>query len=140
MCFVTFDSYSLDGRGGAKVLATATTYAECLLDFGIGATVNGRFHHLDSLGRAMLGAVATLNTIDSHDATLAIEYGMTNESHLLLLPIQQVDSSRWAYLATKGTVVKAITLVVTHNGLHHALQTILSDGGLKDMGRAFAHA
>lgn len=88
----------------------------------------------------MLGAVATLYTIDSHDATLAIEYGVTNEGHLLLLPIQQVDSSRWAYLATKGTVVKAITLVVTHNGLHHALQTILSDGGLKNMGRAFAHA
>ena len=121
MCFIAFDGYCFDRCCGAEVFAAAATYAERLLNFGICAAVDGRFHHLDSLGRAVLGTVATLHSIYRYYASVAVEYGVTDECHLLLLAIEQVDSSRWAHLATEGAVIEAITFVITHYGLHHSL-------------------
>ena len=88
----------------------------------------------------MLGAVATLNAIGGYYTPLTVKNGVTNKGHLLLLSIEQIDSSRWADLTTKSTIVETITLIETHHWLHYTLQAIFSNGWLQDVGRAFAHA
>ena len=112
------------GCGGAEVLARTATYAECLLDLGIHTSIDTSLK-TDSIGRAMLGAVAALHTITSHNAPPTMKNCVTQLRHTLLLERQRQDCPRRADLTTEGTVVKAITLIISHHGLHNALQAIL---------------
>ena len=88
----------------------------------------------------MFRAVAALHAIARHYALLTMKNCVTELRHSLLLERQWQDSARRADLATEGTIVEAITLIVSHHGLHNALQTILHNSRLQDVRGAFTHA
>ena len=126
------------GCGGAEVFARTTTDAESLLDLGIHTSIDTSLK-TDSIGRTMLGAVAALHTITSHNAPPTMKYCVTQLRHSFLLERKREDCPRRADLATEGAVIKAITLIVSHHGLHNALQAILHNRRLQDVRRALAH-
>lgn len=127
------------GCGRAEILARSTTYAESLFDLGIHTSIYAALHFY-RIGGAMLRAVTALHAIACHNAPPAMKYSVTQLRHTLLLECQRQDCSRWAYLTTERAVVKTITLVVSHYGLHYTLQTILPHSWLQRVRGAFAHA
>ena len=78
----------------------------------------------------MLSAIATLDLVCCDDASLAVDYGVTDKCHLLLLGMEKFDGSRRAHLTTEIAVIEAITFVESHHRLHYTLQSILSNGRL----------
>ena len=112
------------GCGGTEILAGTATYAECLLDLGIHTPIDTSLK-TDSIGRTMLGTVAALHAITSHNAPPTMKYCVTQLRHTLLLERKREDCPRRTDLTTEGAVVEAITLIISHHGLHNALQAIL---------------
>ena len=131
MYTIAFDLDSL-WCGGTKILAGTATYAEGLFDLGIHTPIYAALE-FNSVGGTMLRAVAALHAIARHYALLTMKNCVAELRHTLFLKRQWQDSSRRADLTTKGTIVEAITLIVSHHGLHNALQTILHNGRLQDV-------
>jgi hypothetical protein len=127
------------GCGGAEILAGSATYAECLLDLGIHTPIDSSLK-TDSISRTMLGTVAALHTITSHNAPPTMKNCVTQLRHTLLLERKREDCPRRADLTTEGAVVKAITLIISHHGLHNTLQAILHNSRLQDVRGALAYA
>ena len=120
-------------------MAGAATYAEGLFDLGIHTPIHAALE-FDSVCGTMLRAVAALHAITRHNALLTMKNCVTELRHSLLLERQWQDGARRADLATEGTIVEAITLIISHHGLHNALQTILYNGRLQDVRGALANA
>ena len=87
------------GCGGTEILARTATYAECLLDLGIHTSIDTSLK-TDSIGRTMLGAVAALHAITSHDTTPTMKNCVTQLRHSFLLERKREYCPRRADLTT----------------------------------------